>query len=229
MVTVWWRPAKEVLMDCFVKYPISLFFYIPFIKVWVNVFPIEYTLIVWWVAEIVDFVSGFAEFGHNFWIVYISSAACYIYLCHSSVVFFVRRYSFYIISHSHRLSPSSGWSLSKAASNLSLNSPLVSLICSNCFSLLIYMLLCLFILDHSNVIFPVYWFQVPECTSPHRKLLHRQQTGSRLPPLTRRQTRTSRNHHQRHRKVCAHLGIRLVPVRVYLVSSYWYIRTNIPT
>ena len=41
---------------------------------------------------------------------------------------------------------------------------------------------------------------------PHRKLLHIQQTGSRLPPLTRGQTRNNRNHHRRHRKVCAHLG-----------------------
>ena len=32
---------------------------------------------------------------------------------------------------------------------------------------------------------------------------------SRLPPLTRRQTSHCRNHHRRHRKVCAHLGIRL--------------------
>ena len=41
-----------------------------------------------------------------------------------------------------------------------------------------------------------------------------------LPPLTRRQTRNNRNHHRRHRKVCAHLGIRLVLVKVYfLVQS----------
>jgi len=39
----------------------------------------------------------------------------------------------------------------------------------------------------------------------------------RLPPLTRRQTRNNRNHHRRHRKVCARLGIRLVPVKVYLL------------
>ena len=55
----------------------------------------------------------------------------------------------------------------------------------------------------------------PLSRRPHRKLLHGQQTGSRLPPLTRRQTRNNRNHHRRHRKVCAHLGIRLVPVNVY--------------
>ena len=42
----------------------------------------------------------------------------------------------------------------------------------------------------------------------------------RQPLLTRRQTRNNRNHHRRHRKVCAHLGIRLVPVKVYfLVQS----------
>ena len=46
----------------------------------------------------------------------------------------------------------------------------------------------------------------PLSRRPHRKLLHGQQTGSRLPPLTRRQTRNNRNHHRRHRKVCAHLG-----------------------
>lgn len=56
----------------------------------------------------------------------------------------------------------------------------------------------------------------PLSRRPNRKLLHGQQTGSRLPPLTRRQTRNNRNHHRWHRKVCAYLGIRLVPVRVYL-------------
>ena len=56
----------------------------------------------------------------------------------------------------------------------------------------------------------------PTVPRPHRKLLHAQQTGSRLPPLTRRQTRNNRNHHRRHRKVCAHLGIQLVSVNVYL-------------
>lgn len=56
----------------------------------------------------------------------------------------------------------------------------------------------------------------PTVSRPHRKLLHGQQTGSRLPPLTRRQTRNNRNHHRHHRKVCAHLGIRLVSVNVYL-------------
>ena len=45
---------------------------------------------------------------------------------------------------------------------------------------------------------------------------------SRLPPLTRRQTRNNRNHHRRHRKVCAHLGIRLVPVNVYLLSILFF-------
>ena len=57
----------------------------------------------------------------------------------------------------------------------------------------------------------------PLSRRPHRKLLHGQKTGSRLPPITRRQTRNNRNHHRRHRKVCAHLGIRLVPVKVYLL------------
>ena len=55
----------------------------------------------------------------------------------------------------------------------------------------------------------------PLSRRPNRKLLYGQQTGSRLPPLTRRQTRNNQNHHRRHRKVCAHLGIRLGPVNVY--------------
>ena len=62
----------------------------------------------------------------------------------------------------------------------------------------------------------------PLSRRPNRKLLHGQQTGSRLPPLTRRQTRNNRNHHRRHRMVCAHLGIRLVPVNDYLLVYHSY-------
>ena len=54
----------------------------PFVKVRVDIFPHECSVIVRRVAEIVHFVTVFAEFIHYIWEILVSPAACYVYLCH---------------------------------------------------------------------------------------------------------------------------------------------------
>ena len=63
-----------------------IFFDSPFVKVGVNVFPHECSVVVWRIAEVVDFVPAFAEFLHDIREVLVSPAACYIYFCHSQLI-----------------------------------------------------------------------------------------------------------------------------------------------
>ena len=86
----------EVGLEAFLSYRVGevadVFFRLPILPVLVYIGPVEASRVIFGIAEVIHFVTGFTQRCHHFGLVFVPPAGGDVDLCHELSVWFVQRY-----------------------------------------------------------------------------------------------------------------------------------------